>query len=157
MNWDAIGAIAELLASITVIITLIYLATQIRQANTNLHMAATRDMADTQVAWIRSLRSDEKMHSIYRQGLKNRESLPREDRGRFDLLLLEMLNELDSGYHQYRIGAMDEDQWQSLVRTLRVVFDSPGGYASWQRQKVICTDVFREYFDELYSDRKPSG
>ncbi len=31
MNWDAIGAIAELLGAIGVILTLVYLATQIRQ------------------------------------------------------------------------------------------------------------------------------
>ena len=32
MNWDAIGAIAELLGAIGVIASLIYLATQIRQS-----------------------------------------------------------------------------------------------------------------------------
>ena len=31
MNWDAIGAIAELLGAIGVIASLVYLATQIRQ------------------------------------------------------------------------------------------------------------------------------
>ena len=31
MNWDAIGAIAELLGAIGVIASLIYLATQVRQ------------------------------------------------------------------------------------------------------------------------------
>ncbi|MBL4709272.1 MAG: hypothetical protein JKY48_12625 [Flavobacteriales bacterium] len=156
MNWDAIGAIAELLASITVIVTLIYLATQVRQANTNLHIAATQAMADFQTAWLRSLRSDEKLYSIYRQGLKDREALSPVDRGRFDLLLLEMLNHVDSAYHQYRAGAMNEDQWQSLVRSFRTAVDFPGAYASWQLQKAICTDVFRDYIDELYSDRKQS-
>lgn len=32
MNWDAIGAIAELLGAIGVIVSLVYLATQIRQS-----------------------------------------------------------------------------------------------------------------------------
>jgi hypothetical protein len=32
MNWDAIGAIAELLGAIGVIASLVYLATQIRQS-----------------------------------------------------------------------------------------------------------------------------
>ena len=33
MNWDAIGAIGEILGALVVLITLIYLATQIRQSN----------------------------------------------------------------------------------------------------------------------------
>jgi hypothetical protein len=32
MNWDAIGAIAELLGAVGVIASLVYLATQIRQS-----------------------------------------------------------------------------------------------------------------------------
>ena len=33
MNWDAIGALGELLGATAVLITLIYLAVQVRQAN----------------------------------------------------------------------------------------------------------------------------
>ena len=33
MNWDALGAIAELVGAIAVLLTLIYLAVQIRQNN----------------------------------------------------------------------------------------------------------------------------
>jgi hypothetical protein len=33
MNWDAIGAIGELVGGAAVLVTLIYLAVQIRQAN----------------------------------------------------------------------------------------------------------------------------
>jgi hypothetical protein len=33
MNWDAIGAVGEIVGALTVLITLIYLATQIRQSN----------------------------------------------------------------------------------------------------------------------------
>jgi hypothetical protein len=33
MNWDAIGALAELAAAVGVIITLVYLAVQIRQSS----------------------------------------------------------------------------------------------------------------------------
>ena len=41
MNWEALGAIANLLAVIGVIATLIYLSIQIRQNNKQLHGAAT--------------------------------------------------------------------------------------------------------------------
>jgi hypothetical protein len=33
MNWDAIGAIGEILGALVVLLTLIYLATQVRQSN----------------------------------------------------------------------------------------------------------------------------
>ena len=33
MNWDAIGAVGEVVGAITVLVTLIYLARQVRQSN----------------------------------------------------------------------------------------------------------------------------
>lgn len=154
MNWEAIGATAELLASITVIVTLIYLATQVRQANTNLRVAAARDIANTQNTWLRSLRSDEKMLSIYREGLKDREALPHADRARFDFLLLELFNDGDVHYHQYLAGALEEEQWQALARSFTIVIDSPGGYAAWDQWKGMSSKSFMEYVDGQNLDRK---
>ncbi len=153
MNWDAIGAIAELLASITVIITLIYLATQVRQASTNSRIAGARDARATQNTWLRSVRGDPAVHALYRRGLKDRLALSSDERGRFDLLLLELFNDLDSHYHQFLSSTINEDQWQALMRTFRVITDAPGGYASWQKQKTFCSDAFRHYMDELYIER----
>lgn len=46
MNWEAIGAIGELLAAVGVLITLIYLAVQVRQANKQALLAAQQHRAD---------------------------------------------------------------------------------------------------------------
>jgi type I site-specific restriction-modification system R (restriction) subunit len=45
MNWDAIGAVAETMAAIGVIITLIYLAAQIRESNRTNTAIALQHMA----------------------------------------------------------------------------------------------------------------
>ncbi len=44
MNWDAIGAIAELLGAIGVIGSLVYLATQIRQNTTTVRASGSAAM-----------------------------------------------------------------------------------------------------------------
>ncbi|MDA1373018.1 MAG: hypothetical protein O2971_20015 [Proteobacteria bacterium] len=46
MNWEAIGVFAELLAAIGVLITLIYLSVQVRQANAQALLASQRHRAD---------------------------------------------------------------------------------------------------------------
>ena len=40
MNWDAIGSIAEVIGALAVLITLAYLAVQVRQNSTQLREAA---------------------------------------------------------------------------------------------------------------------
>ena len=51
MNWDAIGAIGQMLGSIAVFITLGYLAVQVRQARTDLQ----RSISQARGEGIRSL------------------------------------------------------------------------------------------------------
>jgi len=50
MNWDALGAVAELLAAVGVIVSLLYLATQIRQntqsVRANTYQEFTRESAE---------------------------------------------------------------------------------------------------------------
>ncbi len=44
MNWDAIGAIGEMLSAVAVLTTLLYLAIQIRQANRTARFETTREV-----------------------------------------------------------------------------------------------------------------
>jgi hypothetical protein len=47
MNWDAVGAIGQILGSVAVFVTLGYLATQVRQAKRQMQRAATDNRAAT--------------------------------------------------------------------------------------------------------------
>jgi hypothetical protein len=44
MNWDALGAIVETISAIAVLVTLFYLATQIRQSNATARFETTRKL-----------------------------------------------------------------------------------------------------------------
>ena len=46
MNWAAVSAIAELIAAVAILITLVYLAIQIRQAKEQISLAGQRHRAD---------------------------------------------------------------------------------------------------------------
>jgi len=46
MNWAAVSAIAELIAAVAILITLVYLALQIRQAKEQISLAGQRHRAD---------------------------------------------------------------------------------------------------------------
>ena len=46
MNWPAVSAIAELIAAVAILVTLVYLAFQIRQAREQITLAGQRHRAD---------------------------------------------------------------------------------------------------------------
>ena len=60
MDWDALGAIAELLGAVAVFMTLVYLAVQLKQNNAFAQAQAMQARTDTQLNMISFVLSDPK-------------------------------------------------------------------------------------------------
>ena len=145
MNWDAVGAIAELVGSIAVVATLLFLLGQIRTNSVMIQNASAQDSANAVSEWSRQLTSNPDLYRIYRQGLHDDTSLSREDRGLFDLVLFQAFYNWAGIFVQYRNGGLDEMRWESEMRVFASNFDKPGGRASWERMKhMLATDFQRE-------------
>ncbi len=54
MNWDAVGAVAELIGGVATVATLAYLATQIRQATAATRAEIRQSIADSQIHYLNS-------------------------------------------------------------------------------------------------------
>ena len=157
MNWDAIGAIAELVGALSVLVTLIYLAFQVRQANVGIQSAVVHSQAELQNAWLASLARSPDLHQLYRKGLRDDDSLSKEDRGRFDLLVLQVLFSLDAQYHKHRLGAIQSAHLGRIVASVRPILSTAGGSASYHRQKEMLSMDFRHYVERVFGDSVGTG
>ena len=88
MNWEAIGAVGELLSAAGVVFTLGYLAVQIRQSNSianwETHRSAVTGFSDA----LQGIISDADTARVYRSGLLDLESLEPVDRLRFSTIII---------------------------------------------------------------------
>jgi len=91
LNWEALGALAELTAAIAVILTLIYLAVQIKQSgqlveqnNKLLDISIANATRDAQNEVSRIIASDMQAAKIFWAGLSDRSALTEEERQSFD-------------------------------------------------------------------------
>ena len=135
VNWDALGAMAELLGSVAVVVTLILLLKQLKTNSVMIQNSTAQGAADAIAAWARQLTENPELYRIYRAGLKNDSELSREERGLFDLTLFQAFNSISSIYVQYKNGGCGEERWESEIRVFAANFNMPGGRASWERQK----------------------
>ena len=111
MNWEAIGATGEVLGAITVVATLFYLASQIRQ-NTRAQENASR-LASTRVFtdWYTSVMSDPELVRIWGEGLRNPSSLNSEDVNRFMWMISAISSRYEEAFTQYVAGLLEEEVW----------------------------------------------
>lgn len=150
MDWDAIGAIAELLGSVAVIATLIFLVRQIKTNSIMIQNNTAQSAADAVASWSRQLTENPELYRIYRNGLKDDSTLSREDRGVFDLILFQAFNSISSIYLQYKNGGFGEDRWESEMRVFDQNFSTPGGRASWERQKHLLDVNFQREVERRF-------
>ena len=157
MNWDAIGAIAELLGSVAVVITLLFLAAQLRSNSAMLRNSSMQSQAAAMTGWAANLAGDPELYSLYRKGLIDDASLSKEELGRFDLVLVQVFQSVSAIHRQYVNGGMDDATWEANLLTLGASFNTPGGRASWERQKYMLDDRFRDEVEAYFSDAKVYG
>ena len=83
MNWDAVGAMGELLGSVTVLITLIYLAIQTRSINRQSQAEARYAFVDAMGEINMVIVQSEANASVWRRGLKSADELTEDKRMQF--------------------------------------------------------------------------
>ncbi len=64
MNWDAIGAIAETLGAVAVVVTILYLARETRRGAQAINATSARDAAQQISEWHREVARDPELKRI---------------------------------------------------------------------------------------------
>ena len=102
MNWDAIGAVGEVLGAIAVVGTLAYLALQIRQ-NTERERLSQEFVSNQYFNELRVLiASDPEIAEIEMKGVSDLASLSDLERRRFDELLISWVWAMQKFFHQHQ-------------------------------------------------------
>jgi len=118
VNWTAISTISELVGAIVVVVTLCYVAVQIRQ-NTNAILANSRQtLLDADLGLI----SDFLDHAVHIEIFPDEVQLTPEDERRMMWLLIKALRIREFAWHQYKSGNLDEKSWQSYMAPVAGLF-----------------------------------
>ena len=143
LNWDALGAIGEVIGAVAVLATLIYLAVQTRQNTRAVQHAASRGVMEDANAWRFRVVENPEISEFLRAGLRDPDSLSANDKYRFRMLLDSLV------FHwQHAVAAGEALPIANITRML----GTPGGAWYWSRAKDVLTPEFIEYVDGLLAD-----
>jgi hypothetical protein len=142
MNWEALGAIANLLAAIGVIATLIYLSVQIRQNNNQLRGAATIAVYDYQRAITDTLTEDQELYKIALRGNEDLDSLTDWERQRFTIWAIKETGMWEMCHRLLKQGALDEELYRGKEAYWLALHSSPGRRKWWQQYAIMLNKQF---------------
>jgi hypothetical protein len=155
MNLDALGNIGDFVGGIAVVVTLLYLATQIRQntrqvtQSVELARAQTiRGSNDIQQSLV-AIAQDSELARIFLAGLSEYSSLSGEERLRFTLILGAIVSPIAAHVtEQISLGFIGDERFGDQAASLKQFLSAPGGHEWWKRNAYQFAPVFQRFVDE---------
>ena len=132
MNWEAISAVSEIVGAIAVVVSLIYVAAQIRQNTKMMRSAAKQSLTEASQNFLYMAidRSEEWVKLT-----SGEDPATTEEDARMTLIIRAMLRGFESQCYQYDSGLLEEDEWHALQTTIQWVCALPGVNKKWQELK----------------------
>jgi hypothetical protein len=131
LNWDAIGAIGELAGAGTVVVTLFFLANQIRQSNRIARGDAEREWYSKWHELIAAPWRTPHEAAAFRRGLHNYVGLDRDEKAVFGSRLIGILDHLDALRRLHAAGMVTGELVALTTRTCQSLINITGGGAWW--------------------------
>lgn len=154
MNWEAIGAVGEIIGALGVIASLFYVAYQVRQnthqgkLNTTALESANSEALNAATNDVRlRLAENPELAKLYTKGLNDPHSLSDEEMIRFRMFVASGVSNGQLIYESSKRGV--SEQWEGIRNPILRILNNPGGKYFWENFKIDYTQDFQREIDEL--------
>lgn len=133
MNWEAIGAIGEVLGAIAVFISLSYLALQIKSNTASMEATSRQSVANEFREWIRTFLSVNPEH--FSTGLSDYPNMAFQSRSDFANSMHDLLLFYQSAQSMHETGILPDANHEPYRTWVAAILCTPGGRNFWSEWK----------------------
>ena len=145
---DVLGNLGDFIGGFGVVVTVIYLAYQVRQNTASTRSATYQSVVADVSEWTLQLGLNPESARIYITGIEKLETLSREERAQFNFILASVIRHFENIHFQYLSGAIDHDIWDGWSSRILGVLGKPGVKIWWDSQKSVFSNDFQSFVDE---------
>lgn len=142
MNWDALAAVAELTAALVVVVTLIYLVTELRENTKALRRASADSALSHVLEFTGDMARNKDLEQLFTLGLEGWEGVPEADRSRLAYVLYRCFKILENIHYNHLLGTLDEEAWEGWKKICLFFAESPAGQ--------FYLDARRDWFSQRF-------
>lgn len=126
----ALGNIGEFVGALGVVVSLVYLAQQMSQNTTSVRAASFNSMVQNSIRLLEHSFRDSEFADFLHRAESDPDSLSPSERVRWDAYMTAVYRHFGNLVYQYRVGALDDQMWDSYARTLEDHLRTPS-WAAW--------------------------
>ena len=149
MDWQALSAIGEATGAVAVVISVLYLAHQIRIQSAETRLAAIHEVSVGFREGIAATFLDPQLARVFHLGKDGPEHLDPAERIQFIALVQRNWRVWEDVFYQYRDGRLNEPLWRSMERQYSALLVWPGVQWVWSIRRDFYTPEFGRYVDTV--------
>jgi hypothetical protein len=149
MDLPTLANLGEFISGLVVMVSLVYLAHQVRQNTLSLRTENYARILDRVSAIQSRIASDRDLNRIVTRGSQDPGALTPAERVRFTWAMYEMIGAAEFTYHQAQAGALPEDVWERWRSTIVWWLSFPGIRLWWAARPSPFSKGFEAFADEV--------
>ena len=145
-NW---ALIAEIVGSVAVVVSLVFVGVQLR-ANTSATRSATASAASSATtAWYNAMGTSAQASALFFDFMNDPHSLTPADRLQAVFVVHGALVNFQTSFMLANEGTLDNQIKDAILEAVVVVKDKPGFRYYWEQRRAFFYDAFQEYVEQL--------
>jgi thymidylate synthase ThyX len=151
-----LGSLGEFLGAIGVIVSLIYLATQIRQNTRAIRSSAVQASTSITGSTVALMGQNPHNADVFHRGLRSYDELSESEQTHFTIMVSGVFTNADATYWDHRHGLLPPEVWDRSQRLVQFYMETPGGQRVWRiARRSLVSRPFAEFVDATFGSAKP--
>lgn len=148
MTLQDIGSIGELIAAIATVITLVYLAIQIRHGTEVVRNTQSQEFVRWRVDLLAPAITDREMTALWIKGGDHFDELDPVDQRRLVFFEWRAISGWSHYYHMRERGLIEDHHWSELMFLFERIGARQAMRAAWQENRGAYSEGFRTFIDQ---------
>jgi len=158
MTLQDLGNLGEILAAVGVVVSVLYLAIQVRQNTRSVRASTYQEFSESFRDFRTLLIGDERLGTLWGRGLRSRSELSMPERAQFDALLMNFLRGVEVSFYQESQGLLDAAFYKGWLDEALAIWRQTGPREWWSEYSRFFNPAFRVVWERrLAGNHEPDA
>jgi len=150
-----LGSLGEFISGLAVVVTLVYLAIQIRHNTRAVRSSMHQDMVESTLRIAESVSDNADIAGIVLKAEEGYDDLTEEELIRFEAYAERVFSNFESVFYSYRNSMLEEDLWESWESSYLVDISRVSMRRFWHEERPLHLRDYMDFIEQHYRTHPP--